>query len=134
MTIFTTYDQVWHSFVNKTKTSDLVLPTSDSAIHETIQNAIRYYNNRLSEELEGDNKAEVLNQELDSDHMLILVHYIRLIILENELVYQTTTLAPFTKELGIRNVGNQRLRLEELVNSEKKRIEGFIMNMSEDFL
>src|SRR5690625_1460441 len=108
----TTYDDIWLSFINRCKTSDLVLPTATEQIHETIQNAIRLYNNRMQDNLAGDNESESFDRKLNGDEILLLSHYIRLIILENELIYFSTTYTPFTKELGARNVGTQQVRLE----------------------
>ncbi len=129
----TTYDKVWESFLNKCKIDDLEIPNTDSSIHQTIQNAILSFNNKLTDDLSGDDTTETLSRELDGNELLVLSHCIRFIILENQLIYFSSTYTPFTKELGVRNVGNQMGRLEKLVENEDKKIDGMIMKMVEDF-
>lgn len=130
----TTYDHLWSTFLNKTKIDDLELPTTDAKIYQTIQGAILSFNNRLRDNLSGDNATEQLSRELDGDHLLILAHYIRLSVLENQLIYFSNTWQPFGKDIGVKNFGNQMVRLENLVESEKAKIEQFIINMAVDFL
>lgn len=130
----TTYDDVWLSFLNKCKIDDLDLPNSDTAIHETIQDAIRSFNIRLDENLIGNNDTELLDRELDGNELLLLSHCIRLIILENQLIYFSATFSPFTKEIGARNLGNQMNRLENLLKREDSKIDSIILKMTDDFL
>ncbi len=130
----TTYDDVWLTFLNKCKIDDLDLPNSDAAIHETIQDAIRSFNIKLDEDLVGSNDAELLDRELDGNELLLLSHCIRLIILENQLIYFSATFSPFTKEIGARNLGNQMNRLENLLKREDSKIDSIILKMTDDFL
>lgn len=130
----TSYDTVWESFLNKCKIDDLDLPTSDRAIHSTIQNAILYFNSRLEDDLEGDNEAEFLDRKLSGNELLLLSHCIRLIILENQLIYYAGTFSPFTKEIGARNLGNQMNRLENLVEREENKIDSIMIKMADDFI
>lgn len=129
----TSYDDVWSSFRNKCKIDDLDLPSSDQAIYDTIQNAILHFNIKLEDNLTGDNTTESLSRELDGDELLLLSHCIRLIILENQLIYFSGTFSPFTKEIGSRNLGNQMVRLENLVKREDDKIQSIIIKMTDDF-
>lgn len=130
----TTYDTVWETFLNKCKIDDLDLPTSDEAIYRTIQNAILTFNMKLEDNLSGDNENEVLSRELNNNELLLLAHCIRLIILENQLIYFSGTFNPFTKEIGTRNFGNQLNRLEGLVQREDDIIDSIVIKMTDDFL
>lgn len=130
----TTYDTVWLSFLNKCKIDDLDLPKSDPAIHETIQEAIRTFNIRTDDNLLGDNSTELLDRELNGDELLLLSHCIRLMILENQLIYFSSTFSPFTKEIGARNLGNQMNRLENLLKREDSKIDSIILKMMDDFI
>jgi len=130
----TTYDTVWETFLNKCKIDDLDLPTSDEAIYRTIQNAILTFNMKLEDNLSGDNENEVLSRELNNNELLLLAHCIRLIILENQLIYFSGTFNPFTKEIGTRNFGNQLNRLEGLVRREDDIIDSIVIKMTDDFL
>lgn len=130
----TTYDQLWTSFRNKCKIDDLDLPTSDAAIHDTIQNAILSFNLKLEESLSGDDATEQLSRELIGEELLLLSHCIRLIILENQLIYFSGTFSPFTKEIGTRNIAKQMSSLENLVDREDMIIDSIILKMADDFM
>ncbi len=130
----TSYDKVWETFLNKCKIDDLEIPSTDSSIHQTIQNAILDFNRRLEDNLSGDNTTEQLSRELDGNELLLISHCVRFIILENQLIYFSSTYTPFTKELGVRNVGGQMNRLEVLVEKEESKIDGILMKMVDDFL
>lgn len=130
----TTYDTVWETFLNKCKIDDLDLPTSEEAIYRTIKNAILTFNMKLEDNLSGDNENEVLSRELNNNELLLLAHCIRLIILENQLIYFSSTFSPFAKEIGVRNLGNQMNRLENLVQREDNIIDSIVIKMTDDFL
>lgn len=130
----TTYDTVWETFLNKCKIDDLDLPTSEEAIYRTIKNAILTFNMKLEDNLSGDNENEVLSRELNNNELLLLAHCIRLIILENQLIYFSGTFSPFAKEIGVRNLGNQMNRLENLVQREDNIIDSIVIKMTDDFL
>ncbi|MCA1021642.1 hypothetical protein [Halobacillus litoralis] len=130
----TSYDTVWTHFTNKCKIDDLEIPNSDAAIYDTIQNALLKFNIHLDENVSGDNSTELLSRDLDGNELLLIIHCIRLIILENQVIYFSSTYAPFTKELGVRNLGTQMNRLETLVENEKKEIQDILMKMMDDFL
>jgi hypothetical protein len=130
----TTYDTVWTTFLNKCKMSDLDLPQLPGKIHDTIQGAILSFNNRLRDNLAGDNTAETLNRELVGDELLILAHYIRISILENQLIYFTNTWQPFQKDIGLKNFSAQLKTLESLVEREENLIDSIILNAQEDYL
>ncbi len=121
-------------FLNKCKIDDLEIPSTDSAIHQTIQNAILDFNMRLEDNLNGDDTTEQLSRDLDGNELLLLSHCIRFIILQNQLIYFSSTYTPFTKELGVRNVGGQMGRLEVLVEKEGEKLDGIVMKMVDDFL
>lgn len=130
----TTYDELWSTFLSKCKMSNLDLPQTDGEIHRTIQNSILSYNNKLQTDLSGDNVSETLNKELDGDELLILAHYIRLSILENQLIYFTNTWQPFAKDVSLKNFKSQLKSLEKLVENEEEKIKLLIMNTEEDYL
>lgn len=130
----TTYDELWAAFLNKTKINDLDLPQTDQQIYDTIHNAVRAFNNRLQDNLSYDDATETFGRELTDNEILLLTHFIRLIILENQLIYFSNLWNPFTKEIGLKNFGDQLKRLETLVENESKRIDSIIINMADDYL
>jgi hypothetical protein len=130
----TTYDTLWTTFLNKCKMSDLDLPQLPDQIYDTIQGAILSFNNRLRDNLSGDNATEILSRELDGDHLLFLAHYIRIAILENQLILFTNTWQPFARDIGIKNFSAQLKSLESLVEREEKLIEKLILNAQENYI
>lgn len=129
----TTYDEVWETFISKCKTDDINLPTSEPAIYRTIQNAILEFNVRLEDDLSGDDENEILDREISGNHLLILAHLIRKSVLENQLIYFSTTFIPFTKDIGVKNVGNQIIRLENLIEREDHHIDSIILKTEDSF-
>ncbi|WP_405101433.1 hypothetical protein [Oceanobacillus sp. FSL H7-0719] len=130
----TSYDLLWSTFLAKCKVDDLDLPNSEEAIYDTIQNAVLAFNNKLEDDLLADNTTELLNRELSGDELLLLSHCIRIIILENQLIYFSASFSPFTKEIGARNLGNQMNRLEYLIDREDDKIHSIIVKMTDDFI
>ena len=130
----TTYDDVWTSFRNKCKIDDLDLPTSNEAIYDTIYNSILIFNNKLEDNLSGDNTSEMLNRELTGNELLVLSYSIRLIILENQLIYYSATFSPFTKEIGTRNLAKQMSSLQYLVEREDQKIDAILLKMIDYFV
>jgi len=130
----TSYDKVWETFLIKCKMDNDNVPSTNDAIHQTIQEAILNFNNQVEEQVNGDDTTEMLSRKLSDNELYLLSHMIRLVILENELIYQSTTYTPFTKELGVRNVGNQMSRLEKLVENQNNKIHSILISMQDDFL
>lgn len=130
----TTYDKLWETFIQKCKISDIDLPQIPEAIYQTIQGALLSYNNRKRDNITGDDTIEELSRELSTDELLILAHYIRLSILENQLIFFTNTWQPFSADVGLRNFGTQLKTLEKLVENENKKIDSLIANTEEDYL
>ncbi|AKO91913.1 hypothetical protein BEH_07240 [Priestia filamentosa] len=130
----TSYDTVWTVFLNNCKTEDISVPTTEDKIYDCLNNALLHFNNRLRTTLTGDNSTELFSEELDGDSLLILAHYIRLILLKNELTYYTTVSQPFLKEIGMKNYKDQVNSFQYLINDCKSTIDELILNTEEDFL
>lgn len=130
----TTYDEVWTVFLNKCKIDDIEIPTEDQRIYETIRSASLEFNNRLEKSIQCNDEGEQLSEKLSDNELLLFAHCIRLIILENQMIYFTSTYSPFTKELGVRHLGSQINRLKDLVEREDDRIRAIILKTSDDFL
>jgi hypothetical protein len=130
----TTYDQIWTTFLNNCKVSDIDLPQTNEKIYETIHNAILHFNNRLRENVKYDDASEVLDRDLSDDHLLILAHYIRLIFLKNQKTYFESVWQPFQGDIGLRNFSTQLKSLENSVQEQEKLIERLILNTEEDYL
>ncbi|GLO66138.1 hypothetical protein MACH08_19220 [Oceanobacillus kimchii] len=71
---------------------------------------------------------------MNGDEELMLSHCIRLIILENQLIYFSGTFSPFTKEIGTRNLSAQMSRLENLIERENSIIYSISLKMAVDFM
>lgn len=130
----TSYDQIWSTFLNNCKVSDIDLPQFPEQIYESIRNATMHMNNRLRTNLIGDDELEVLNEQLSDDYLLILAHYIRLFFLINQKTYFESLWQPFQKDVGLKNFSSQLKSLEYSVDDEERTIDRLIMNMEDDFL
>lgn len=129
----TTYDLLWTVFLENCRTSDINLPSTDVGKYEKIHNAIRYYNNRMETDLTWNDTTEVLNEELDDDHLLILAHFMRLNFLDNDLTDFVTTWGVFTKEVGQDNYSTRQKGKQELVDKENITIDKLILNLINDW-
>jgi hypothetical protein len=130
----TSYDQVWQTFLNNCKVSDIDLPQTPEKIYETIRNGVMHFNNRLREEVVCDDINETLDKELNNDLLLILAHFIRLIFLDNQKTYFESLWQPFSKDVGLKNFGTQLKSLETSVDKQERTIDSLIMYMEDDFL
>lgn len=130
----TSYDQIWTTFLNNCKVSDIDLPQTPEKIYEIIRNGVMHFNNRLREDIVCDDSTETLNRELSNDYLLILAHYIRLIFLINQKTYFESLWQPFAKDVGLKNFSTQLKSLETSIAEEERTIDRLIMNMEDDFL
>lgn len=130
----TSYDQVWQTFLNNCKVSDIDLPQTPEKIYEHIKNAVMHFNNKLRTSVVCDDIMEELNQELSEDHLLILAHYVRYLFLINQKTYFESLWQPFSSDVGLKNFGTQLRSLDTSIKEEKDNIDTLINNMEEDFL
>lgn len=130
----TSYDDIYVKFLSICKTEDINLPNTDEKIYQFIRSAVDYYNNRMRTILVCDDENECVNEELDSDGIIILANYLRLVLLTNELTYFTTVWQPFSKDLGLRNYQSQVKAHEFLIQNQEKKIDELIKNAATDYL
>ncbi|MFS1518504.1 hypothetical protein V1503_18885 [Bacillus sp. SCS-151] len=130
----TTYDQIWSTFLNNCKVSDIDLPQYPEKIYEVIQNGAMYFNNRLRLDLICDNDSESVSHDLGNDQLLIMANFIRLLFLKNQKTYFESLWQPFQKDVGQKNFSTQLKSLESSISDQERTIERLIMNMEEDFL
>ncbi|GLI82322.1 hypothetical protein ANABIO32_00080 [Rossellomorea marisflavi] len=130
----TTYDEVWSFFLENCKTTGFDMPKTDEEIYSKIKNGVLHMNNRLRTEYACEDTSETINETLSTDHLLILVHYIRLIFLINEKTYFEGLWQPFKKDVGLNNFNTQIKSLEASIISEKSEIDMLIRNMEVDFI
>ncbi|MED1863234.1 hypothetical protein P4V41_07180 [Fictibacillus nanhaiensis] len=130
----TSYDEIWESFLNNCKASDIDIPQLPEKIYEAIHNAIRHFNNRLREEMKWDDQAETVDRVMTNDHLLILSHYIRYFFLVNQKTYFQSLFQPFMKDVGVKNFSSQLKSIESSIYEEQKMIDRIIMNSEEDYL
>lgn len=130
----TTFDQVWTTFMNNCKVSDIELPETDEKIYEYIKNAVMYFNNRMRTGLVCDATTELLNEELDDDQLLILANYIRLIFLVNQKTYYVNLWQPFSSNISLKSYKDQLKALETDITRQETVIDRLIANAEVDFL
>lgn len=130
----TSYDELYTSFLTKTKVDDLDLPNSNEKIYEFIRSAVRDFNNRMSENLQMNDLLEVFDRELTDTEILLLTHFLRKTFLQNQLLYFSSTWQPFQREISLKHYGTQLKALEYLVELEDKYIDSIIRNHEEDYL
>ncbi|WP_025912077.1 hypothetical protein [Priestia flexa] len=128
----TSYDEIWLSFLNNCKMNKNEIPTTPEMIYECIQNAVSHFNNRLRTKVSCNHQNESVDSVLSEDELLILSHMIKLILIKNELVYQSTLLQPFQKDIGIKNYNVQINALREQVKEVEKDVERLIFNADEE--
>lgn len=130
----TTFDQIWTTFLNNCKVSDIELPSTDEKIYECIKNAVMYFNNRMRTTVQCDTNLEELNEELDEDQLLILANYIRLVFLVNQKTYYINLWQPFSGDISLKNYNKQLTSLENEVVRQERVIDILIANAEVDFL
>jgi len=130
----TTYDEIWLTFLNNCKVTDIDLPQTNEKRYDAIKNAVLHFNNRLRDNLACDNSTETVSRKLNEDHLLILAHYIRLILLINQRTYFENLWQPFQHDVGLKNFQSQLNSLKDSVTQERNTIESLIFNSMEDFL
>lgn len=130
----TSYDQVYQTFLNNCKVSDIDLPQTPEKIYETIKNAVLHFNNKFRTTIVCDDVSEQLSEELTEDYLLIMAHYIRFIFLKNQKTYFESLWQPFSKDVGLKNFNTQIKSLETSVKEQKDTIDLLIMNMEDDYL
>lgn len=129
----TTYDELWKTFLDNCKLSDLDIPQNEK-IYDSIQNAVLHFNNRKRDELVADDDTELLNRQLNGDDLLLLAQYIRLSVLDGQRLYFTNIWNPFSKDVGLKNYSAQLKSKELLVKEQRALIDEIILNSAEDFL
>ncbi len=130
----TTYDQIWQTFLNNCKVSDIDLPQLPEKIYEEIKNAVTRFNNKMRTVITCDDATETLSEKLSEDHLLILAHYIRLTFLINQRTYFESLWQPFSSDVGLKNFGTQLNSLKTSVQEQERTIDSLIINTMEDFL
>lgn len=131
----TSFDEIWTTFLENCKVSDIDLPKTDERIYEAIKNGILYFNNRLREDsITYDIETETVDRELNGDHLLILAHYIRLVFLINQRTYFENLWQPLQYDVGLKNFQSQLNSLKASIQEEKDIIDSLIFNCMEDFL
>lgn len=130
----TTYDDLYETFMSINKTDDFNLPQTDEKRYAFIQSAVKKYNNRMREKITCNDSLEMLSEELDEDRLLVMIHCMKYIFLDNELTYFSTIFSPFTKEVGINNYSSQLKAKQEKVKLEEEEIGAVIRNMRTDFM
>ncbi|MCA1025674.1 hypothetical protein LCM23_06190 [Cytobacillus kochii] len=130
----TTYDEIWETFLNNCKVSDIDLPNDDMGIYRQIKNAVMLFNNRMRTKFTCDDTDEKVSEALSEDYLLIVANYIRLVFLTNEKTYIESLWQPFSKDVGLKNFNTQIKSLETSVREQKDTINSLIMNAEEDFL
>lgn len=130
----TSYDQIWTTFLNNCKASDIDLPSTTEKIYENIKNAVSHFNNRMRLDVKCNDTNEQVDRELSEDQILIIAHYIRLVFLINQKTYFESVWQPFSKDVGIKNVSTQLNSIKSSVEDEKNTIERLIMYTEVDYL
>jgi hypothetical protein len=130
---FTSYDEIWESFLENCKTDKMNLPTTSDRIYAMIKNAVKHYNNRMGTKYVCDDIMENINDKLSDDELIILAHYIKLIFLRNDKNDYITIWGSFTKEVGQTNYSTILKGKENAVKEEEEEIEKLIYNTVDDW-
>ncbi|MGM9986064.1 MAG: hypothetical protein ACI35O_02440 [Bacillaceae bacterium] len=132
--MFTTYDEIWETFLLNCKTDDINIPQAQEKIYATIRNAVMHFKNRTRDKINCIDETETLDVKLSDDHLLILANFIRLIFLRNEKTYFETQWQPFQQDIGIRNFSSQIKSMEGSIEEQKDTIDEMFKNTEVDYL
>ena len=91
----TTYDEIYQFFINNISVDQLSLPNTVEGQYELIRNGIAHYNNKSRKSLVADDKTEMIDKQLNNDEMMAIGHILRLILLQNLLMYKSSILISF---------------------------------------
>lgn len=126
----TTYDDVYQLFISTSSFEGLMLPKNEEQMYDLIHSAVTFYNSRTGENIQTDEKEEILftgdkdnPESVDNHKMLIIANYMRLIVLNNTLSYKNSIFTTFTKEIGVRNINSQTRSLQNMIESQKETID-----------
>jgi len=122
----TTYDEIYRFFINNISVDQLSLPNTVEGQWEVIKNGVAHFNNKMEDALVADDATETVSRALTNNEMLVLAHILKFILLQNMLIYKSSTLSPFTKEIGVKNVGDQLKAIRELIAYEEEEIDMII--------
>ena len=122
----TTYDEIYQFFINNISVDQLSLPSTIEGQYELIRNGVSHYNGKLRDDLVGDDGTESVDRVLNNDQFLAITHIMRKILLNNLLMYKSSILIGFTKEIGAKNVGDQLKALRDLIKDEDNEVEMII--------
>lgn len=129
-----TFDDLWRSFLSVYKTEDSNLPTTPDTIYALIENAVRYYNNKMPIQLTVDIPTEKITGSDDVDNtLIILAAILKLQMLENEHVYYTTLYQPFNSDNGIRNYQTNVLARQRSISAQELKVNELIFNLGGDW-
>ncbi|QJI52500.1 hypothetical protein [Psychrobacillus phage Perkons] len=129
-----TYDQIWQTFLDNYKASNIDIPQDDERIYQCIHNAVLLFNNRMRKQVVCEDITEMVNGELTYDDLLIISHYIRLVFLNNDRTFFEKLYQPFAADVGVRNFNTQLNSLKTSIEQQKDFIETLILNSMEEFL
>ena len=130
----TTYDEVWRLFLSVAKMPQHDLPNTDRQIYDLIEHATLLYNNEIGTNITTNEVTETFDKILSGDEKLIIAHYIRLMVLQNQLTFFQTTYQPFAKDITMSNFNTQLRTLQNAVRDEEQKILDLLANSEDDFL
>lgn len=130
----TTYDEVWRLFLSVAKMPQYDLPNTDRQIYDLVEHATLLYNNQIGTNIIANEATESFDKDLSGNEKLIIAHYIRLMVLQNQLTFFQTTYQPFAKDITMSNFNTQLRTLQKSVESEEETILDLLANSEDDFL
>lgn len=131
---FTSYDEIFSMFMQNCKVDDIELPQTDQGKYDMIRNAVFHFNNRMGDNIKLDDTLEKVNRKLSNNHLLLIIHYIRLSFLKNQLTQFSLTWQPFQKDIGLKNFSHQIRALTILIEDQERFIEQIILSQQQDIL
>lgn len=132
--MFTTYDEIWETFLLNCKTDDINLPQGEEKIYSSIRNAVMHFKNRTQENVNCIDDTETLDVKLSDDYLLILANYLRLNFLKNEKTYYESQWQPFQQDVGLRNFSSQLKSMEGSIDEQKATIDVLFKYTEVDYL
>lgn len=129
----TTYEQIWAEFEPIAKFDEYDLPTTVDGRRALIRSAIKIFNKKMFDELQGNDADDTVDRALSDSEMNLLTHCMRLQICRNIHSEFTTTYDMYKNDIGFKNYKAQIDARQNLINMEEQEINEIVFSMQESF-
>lgn len=127
----TSYDTIYQYFINNIYVSNPFLPQTDNSQKEAVKNAVSSFNFEMGDDLSCDDTLEEVNRDLKDSEIMLIANYIKLAVLKNVHTYKSSIMVPYTKEVGVKFVGDQLKSAQYDIALQEKVIDDIIFRLDD---